>query len=347
MKKYLYLFVSFFICIICTAQTAYEVTANPVLNVRSYGKAKAPLLGKVYYNDTVQVYEISNGWAKIKYNDDYAYVSAKYLKEIEIIEEATQPTEESFFSMITSKGSSSLLMFLIIVFSIILFMLRMHRKDDPLEGGAYIANMIIFILLSAIEIIYVISMKNDSTWFCSPNKVGWIWTIINFFIFGYAVFNQIMCFFETLDEIAYNSYGSFDKTLGIFSWAGAAALGLLSTFLFPVALPFIGGAFVICQIIQIVLIFRGIVPDGGWLRAILCVFVYIIGSISTVLILIHFIALLIVALIVFVVLAIFSQSDTKTRKCRNCHYYRGNSYCDYYNNYIDGSLDDSCNNHSF
>lgn len=53
------------------------------LNVRSGPGTSYSILGKLYQNNEVEVYEIKNGWATIKYSkgkDGKAYVSSNYLK---------------------------------------------------------------------------------------------------------------------------------------------------------------------------------------------------------------------------------------------------------------------------
>ena len=39
-------------------------------------------VGKLYKGDIIKVKSIDNGWAKFKYNDQYRYVSANYVKEV-------------------------------------------------------------------------------------------------------------------------------------------------------------------------------------------------------------------------------------------------------------------------
>lgn len=54
------------------------------LNVRSGPGTNYSIIGKLYQNNEVEVYEIKSGWALIKYSkgkDGKAYVSAQYLKD--------------------------------------------------------------------------------------------------------------------------------------------------------------------------------------------------------------------------------------------------------------------------
>lgn len=74
-------------CISCHKETErteiqydlYEVKIKSSLNVRATPDSDAPKLGALYNNEKVHVVNINDGWAKIKYGTQYAYVSSKYL----------------------------------------------------------------------------------------------------------------------------------------------------------------------------------------------------------------------------------------------------------------------------
>ena len=65
---------------VTSATTSYYCTAS-VLNVRSGPSQSHSVLGVIRYNDVVEVYEITNGFAKIKFNNGYGYASIQYLKK--------------------------------------------------------------------------------------------------------------------------------------------------------------------------------------------------------------------------------------------------------------------------
>ena len=60
--------------------TKYIVTAS-VLNVRRGPGTSYTIDGFLYKGDVVKVKEISDGWAKIKFDNKWKYVSAQYLKK--------------------------------------------------------------------------------------------------------------------------------------------------------------------------------------------------------------------------------------------------------------------------
>lgn len=63
--------------------TRYRCTAKSVLNVRKAPNTSSQVLGTIKNNQVIDVYNISNGFAKIKYNGSYGYVSEKYIRKIQ------------------------------------------------------------------------------------------------------------------------------------------------------------------------------------------------------------------------------------------------------------------------
>lgn len=62
-----------------TTTTKYYCTAM-TLNVRSEPNASGSVIGSLKKNQVVEAYEVTNGFAKIKYNSGFGYASIKYLK---------------------------------------------------------------------------------------------------------------------------------------------------------------------------------------------------------------------------------------------------------------------------
>lgn len=62
--------------------TRYKCTANSGLNIRKLPNANSQVLGTISNNQIIEVYSITNGFAKIKYKSSYGYVSCKYIQKI-------------------------------------------------------------------------------------------------------------------------------------------------------------------------------------------------------------------------------------------------------------------------
>lgn len=319
--------------VFATAQIKYEVTTSTFLNVRSYASTDAPVLGTINNRGEVYVYDIANGWAKISYDGGYAYISSDYITKVvdrtSMSQQELREFDLPFWGI--GKGNSEWMTYVIVVISVLLFIVRRKRNNTPLEDGLHVFNVILFLSVSVLELAYLSLMGSDAIWFCTPDKVGWLWTIIDFIIFGIIVYNQFMCFFNTLADVEYNSCGSFSKYWGIYSWIWGIIIGVISSFFLPVILPFVGIAFAVCQLVQIVLIFRGVLSKGGWGHAFLCLVVYLLGSLSTVLILVHFVVLLLIVVVGYFVLKVIGSASSLSSKgcCRSCGHYN-NNYCLYH-----------------
>lgn len=61
--------------------TTYYCTASDVLNIRSSPNKDAKVIGTIRRGQSVQVYNIVNGYAKFKYGSGYGYASIKYLNK--------------------------------------------------------------------------------------------------------------------------------------------------------------------------------------------------------------------------------------------------------------------------
>lgn len=62
--------------------TRYKCTANTFLNVRKEPNSSSQIIGTIHRNSIVDVYDISNGFAHIKYKYQDAYISEKYIVKI-------------------------------------------------------------------------------------------------------------------------------------------------------------------------------------------------------------------------------------------------------------------------
>lgn len=84
------------------ANDIYEVTATR-LNVRVSGSTTASVIGGVSKGDRLEVIDINQlGWAKVEYRNSIGYVSAKFLKFVQHIQETPieEPETETFSAVL-------------------------------------------------------------------------------------------------------------------------------------------------------------------------------------------------------------------------------------------------------
>ena len=100
-KLFLSLFLLLFVAVGSFAKT-YKVTASK-LNVRNAPDKSGSVVGSVTQDTEVEVLEIVDGWARIKYNGKTAYISAQYLTPVK----SSSSTGQSSKSQSSSSSSSS------------------------------------------------------------------------------------------------------------------------------------------------------------------------------------------------------------------------------------------------
>jgi hypothetical protein len=353
MRKCIFFLFSLLCCICVTAQTRYKVVTDSHLNVISGAYAGAPVIDSLENGSEVEVYECAHGWAKIKHNDDYAYVMESHLREVDSQFEDT-PQEKGHKSFMGNVNVNvKWMVYLIAVLSLVLFGIRMVSKGKALTNSMYLVNVIVFFATMISEITYIVLSQSmeDVIWFCIPDDVGWLWTIINFVIFLFLMYNQVLCIFSIINDIQSKSNCKFGIRLGLYSIIGGIiAIGLSFSFFRNLTL-YLVIAVAICQLIQIIIMVRAILPNGGWRNALLCLFVYLFGMVATAALFSYLLILLLAVLVGYVVLRLISASSNKQASasvsCSNCTHLVGQR-CTLSN--ADAFIDDPngtvCNQHS-
>lgn len=190
----------------------------------------------------------------------------------------------------------------VLILSIILFLMRITKDGVKRQGTSYIVSNTLFLAVCVIEIIHSISIE-DLVWFCIPDKVGWLWTIVNFFLLGGIVYNQIMYLKDVIDDVFAKGNVVCDVTLGLFSWVVALVCLVLCGFFFKAGISWVIFILGIMQFIQSILIFRSY---GKNIKgAFFAVFVYLLGTIGTVLTLMTFLGILILVIIGIAIVCFF------------------------------------------
>jgi hypothetical protein len=301
MKKLIVFLFSLICCIYASAQTRYKVVTDSPIDVISGAYAGAPVIGTLENGSEVDVYESSNGWAKIKHNNDYAYVAAKSLKEVDS-QVANTPQQDKGDKSFIGDVNVRWMVYLIALLSLILFGIRMIGGT----GTIYLVNLIVFFATTVCELIYIIlSHGTDAIWFCTPDEVGWIWTIVNFIIFVGLMYNQVLCIFTTINDIQSKSGCQFGIKLGLYSVIGGIIACIITLNFFQSLTLYVVIAVAICQIIQIIQMVKAILPGGGWGNAILCLFVYLLGVAATAAVFCYLIILLLIVVVGYFILTKF------------------------------------------
>lgn len=316
-----------------TAQTKYEVTANTFLNIRSSASVDAPVVGTIDRGGEVDVYSIENGRAKIAYDDGYSYVNSDYLRPVKSTSLHVEKTTTKWFEGLDLSNwkthwDARVLVYVIAGLSALLWLIRLMRGNDLLDGVWLVINCILFSIIMGFELIYTFLIGGEATWFCNPEKVGWLWMVVNFIAFALLIYNQFLSFVNILEDMAYDSGGGFELKWGFNSLKWGVPIGILCAIVFsPEVAEVVLTVVLICQFVQVIKIYMGVVPYGGWWYSTAISLVYLLGIFATSILLIHFIVMLIIVVVALILLQMFAKSSSNSRRCcSNCYHY-SYGYC--------------------
>lgn len=299
----------------------YEVISTQPLDVVNLAGYKK---GTLQPGQKIEVYSIRDGKALIRHKGKQAYVNASYLK----------PCYQSHNKEFTPKyvnvdyyatGNVEWMIYVILSLAVVLLILRYFIKITfECDGNPKILlliNRLLFLVLAGFEFAYVLLMGSDALWFCQPSTVGWIWTIVNFILFGTLIYTQVISYFIVV------VHSKFSTKIGECSWIIFAFITLLySTFSWEHGYEAILYLFGACQLIQLFLIFKGVIPQEGIIKALWFSLLYLVASAATILMISLWIKMLIIAMLILMFIkGAFSNkrtADSLEDKSRNTVYGR-------------------------
>lgn len=205
----------------------------------------------------------------------------------------------------------------------------------------------IFLFISILELIYFLGLGGDA-WFCSPEKVGWLWTVINFVLFAGVLYLQYYTFGLLTKRLTGRSvFSSFP--IGIIS--GSIGVGLWLWMPDNQTAVFIAlGILSLGQLVQLIIN----ISRYGFLRGLFVSILYILCFTALVIGLFYLLKILLIIFLVGCLILGFissagsssssssgssnsSSSDSESSGggwglgARNCsHFHEGSMMCDFY-----------------
>lgn len=283
-----------------TTEEQYQVTAE-TLNVRQKPNKHSEIKGKLQKGDIVYVTKIENGWAEIWYKCYNAYVNEKFITPY--TPPQIEPEKEETHSWVPrftlgdinwhkyANGKGKWLIYLILFFAVTMYA---AAKDGEEQEG----TLGMFVITCPIILYYLMRLGKHAHWFCMPNQVGWLWAIVGFVALGFVTIALTIAYSNAMRFVR-ETAGDFSLAIGWKSWiycsipAVIASIFEWETWCFWLAI-ILG----ICQIIQIIRIFQGVIPEKGIIAAIAIIILYFLGLITITALMLQFISLLIVVLLV-------------------------------------------------
>lgn len=136
--------------------TTFVVETNTYLNIRLEPNTQAKIIGKLYNGDTVNVSNIQNGWALIKFNNRSGFISEKYITQIS--------------NHIDTEHSSILWIFILIILVGVSYLLYFNE---------HIWSATITTIIMLTYFFCYLNFATQPLWILSEKCVGIGWLLIN------------------------------------------------------------------------------------------------------------------------------------------------------------------------
>lgn len=320
MRKFLIFVACCLVSVLATyAQERYQTNNDNVsiYNISTTSSYSTPAFGKGCY---VDVFEIDGDRAKIALNDDFVYVKTS---DITKVSNSTRISPFEFsdknwmngFKISTPSlnfdfGDNHWMCYIILALSIALYVLRKRNDSSYLSDAQFLCYWLCMLFVSIFELAYM-ATGYEPAWFCDPDEVGWIMTIINFIVFALIVINQCQAFLDVMNEWRSETNSEISFVWGYYSWIGIVVVSIVLAFVAENLIPFAAIIFGICQIVQVVIIFKKVIEYDSVLSAIWFSLVYIVGSLATVIMLGLLISIIIIIVIALIILSILFAGKKK------------------------------------
>ena len=324
------------------AGEAYTVT-SPQLNVRKSPSTRSSVLFKLDKDAVVEVCDSARGnWVKIEYQGQNGYVNRKYLQQVgqtgtfeskwDLLSNWFKQLNLEKFKQIIGHESHwpvyvGTVLGLLILLIVYLFFDEDYDTNRPEVSVIDYVILFFFLGLCVCEIIQFLGYQGDTTWFCSPHIVGWIWTIVNFIVFTAVIYAQVMSFILILGFL--DSLGNRDShwRWNFYAIIACVVIAIIGIFYEPMLTV----AFVLFALTILawpfVLIYYNIQYQGSWMNLVISYVFYLFGLFSIIVTLAKYIPLLMVAIVGFIILKIIgSDSRSPTIYVEGEGYITGRGY---------------------
>ena len=298
--KYCFLLLCIFFSLVVDAQD-YRVVSRGNLYVRSGAGTEFDVIGKLASKDTVHVLKMEGTWAQVEFDGKQAYVSKKYIMPLR---GTKQQSAEDFFSGLWGlfkQGPISYLPLLILLTLCFTLLVRWMFRDS-LEIK-WIVGSLGLVAIGVMELVFFFGY-NGLLWFCFPDEVGWLWTVVNFFLYGFVLLNQLLLNLQVIREVCYES--GYNLSVGVYSYVVAVILAII----FYLADVDMGGylicGFLVAQGVQIVMNY--FIIRHFW-RASVVSILFLLGSVSLIASSVFFIGVVILLAIGLFILSIAGSGD--------------------------------------
>lgn len=307
---------------------SYKVNVTSTLNLRSQPSTSSEIVHKLENGDIVECHvnletsEEHFDWVKVSYKGKSGFLKAEYLTLVKGLTTENENTTRAkqWHELLDWEGDGyKWMVYLIFGLTLIMWFeskfIRQLTTSFKCEGSrpskkmAWI-NAVLLTITSCSILFYVIKMGINSLWLFMPTVVNsWWFVVINFIIFVYVLINLLVFFILTINDIAETAGISINFKFGLFTWlAGIISLVICGIGNYNPEYVYVFIA--ICQTIQIGIILFQLGSKKRYLTAITLSIIYVLGSVSIVILASCLVFVLMVLAILAIVLLVVIRLNT-------------------------------------
>lgn len=277
MKKYFAILVMLLGVVSVFSQETYKVISGTTYNIRTAPNMEAEIVGKTNDELLLKVYEIQNGWAKVQYGADTAYVKSDCL----VMQTKTDTQKEGLVEIEEIENTKWMIFVSFCLSILLLILIVMRFKVGALQGSSYWINLSAFNLLCALEWLYMLSVGDYFLWFLFPQIVGAMF-VLNAIFFSFLAIVQSISFYYTMLDFKHHYGAKFNLYFGLWSIPCVIIFSIIAGSLWGInAVVITILLFLICQIFQVLFVFKRVWATGGLVPALISSFTYIWGFVTT------------------------------------------------------------------
>lgn len=298
---------------------SYKVNVTSTLNLRSEPSSNSEILLKLKNGDIVNCSINLNShkgsdWVCVDYQGTTGYLKVQYLTPVETSapKENTSIRIKQWYELLDWKGDGYRWMtYLVGGLALLMWFeckfirhLTLNIQIENYDKKWAWINGILLTIASCSILFYVIQMGSNSLWFVMPSIVNsWWYVILNFIFFIYVLINLLAFFLMTINDIAATTYTSVNLKVGLYAWiAGIIALVICGIGSYdPTWIYLLIGIF---QIIQVCIIMFQLASKKHFFTALAASLLYILGSVSIVILASCLVFVLVILAIIAVIFAV-------------------------------------------
>lgn len=325
---------------------SHKRVSGQTVNMRAAGNTNAEVVAKLNGGDVVEIIQFGS-WDYVDFMGQTGYIKSNLLTPLSDEEEAmlVDPLFEEtisdedpgfvFSSMMEgpfSRQDWEWPAWVVIIVGLMLVVVGFANKGGDTSQESMFVQAGLFLLLSIMELVQFFFVE-DPIWFCTPDKVGWIWTIINALLMLFIFINQVRLFKHTLDLANLHADRDCSWLWGLIGLPVGLGVGV-----WLISENYVFWGFVVMvlpQIIQLAVLVVATVNGGNnWGNLAVSLLVYVIGglAVAAVIVILVWIAIMIFVAYVALLMAskVLSEDSTSSYQPPVDNYN--------YNNY-DGKID--------